>query len=194
MLLKASHSNGLRQQTVKRRIKSEQQRRTAMPKQPNLKIYRQNRQNLMMRAVPGAIEVYIPYQLDETHRLVQDFIKKGLAQIGNKLPAIPSEKTSREAIEAMFYDYALRLNVKASRVQFRDMRRKWGSCSSKGTITLNTRLTWLEPDLAEYIVCHELAHLIELNHSKAYWAIVEKQMPDYKARIKRLRAAEKTLW
>ena len=165
-----------------------------MPQQPQVKIYRQNRQNMMMRAVPGAIEVYIPHQLDENHRLVQDFIKKGLAQLGNQLPMIPEEKTPRQSIESMVYEYAARLSVKASRIQFRDMRRKWGSCSSKGTITLNTRLTWLEPDLAEYIVCHELAHLIELNHSKAYWAIVEKQMPDYKARIKRLRAAEKLLW
>jgi predicted metal-dependent hydrolase len=161
---------------------------------PELKIYRQKRRNMMMRAVPGAIEVYIPHQLDENHKLVREFISKGLEQLGETLPSIPEEKTSRDAIEAMVYHYAERLGVKASRIQFRDMRRKWGSCSSKGTVTLNTRLGWLEPDLAEYIVCHELAHLIELNHSKAFWAIVERQMPDYKARIKALRAAEKSLW
>jgi predicted metal-dependent hydrolase len=161
---------------------------------PELKIYRQNRDNMMMRAVPGAIEVYIPHQLTKRHKLVREFIKKGLEQLGDKMPAMPEEKTSRDAIMAMVDEYTSRLAVKASRIQFRDMRRKWGSCSSKGTITLNTRLSWLEPALAEYIVCHELAHLIELNHSKAFWAILDQHMPDYKLRIKALRAAEKSLW
>lgn len=160
---------------------------------PEVKIYRQNRHNLMMRPVPGAIEVYIPHQLSKEDPLVQDFIAQGLKKIGDNVPEIPAEVTSKKVIKVMVKDYAKRLNVKASRVQFRDMRRKWGSCSSKGTVTLNSRLTWLEADLAEYIVCHELAHLIELNHSKKFWAIVEQHMPDYKARLKELRRVERTL-
>ena len=160
---------------------------------PEIKIYRQNRRNLMMRPVPGAVEVYIPHQLSEDDPDVQDFIAKGLKKFGDNIPEIPPEVTSQKAIKAMVKDYVKRMEVNASRVQFRDMRRKWGSCSSKGTVTLNSRLTWLEADLAEYIVCHELAHLIELNHSKKFWAIVEQHMPDYKARIKELRRVEKTL-
>lgn len=160
---------------------------------PEIKIYRQNRRNLMMRPTVGALEVYIPYQLTKNDKLVQDFIAQGIAKFGDNVPEIPADITSRKAIKVMVKDYAKRLGVKASRVQFRDMRRKWGSCSSKGTITLNTRLTWLHADLAEYIVCHELAHLIELNHSKKFWAIVEQHMPDYKARLKELRRTEKTL-
>lgn len=160
---------------------------------PEIKIYRQNRRNFMMRPVPGCVEVYIPYQFQEDDRVVQDFITEGLHQIGDKIPEIPPEQTSRTVIKAMVKDYAKRMNVKATRVQFRDMRRKWGSCSSKGTVTLNARLTWLAPHLAEYIVCHELAHLIELNHSRSYWAILQKHMPDYKDRLKELREVEKTL-
>lgn len=160
---------------------------------PEIKIYRQRRATLMMRPVPGAIEVYIPYQLKENDRVVKDFIAKGLRKFGDNIPDIPPEVTSKQTIKRMVKDYAERMTVKASRVQFRDMRRKWGSCSSKGTVTLNSRLTWLEADLAEYIVCHELAHLIELNHSKKFWAIVEQHMPDYKARLKELRRVEKTL-
>lgn len=160
---------------------------------PDIKIYRQNRRNLMMRPTVGAIEVYIPYQLNLDDKLVQDFIAEGIAKFGDNVPEIPADKTSRESIKAMVKDYAKRLDVKATRVQFRDMRRKWGSCSSKGTVTLNSRLTWLDPDLVEYIVCHELAHLIELNHSKKFWAIVEQHMPDYKARLDNLRRTEKTL-
>lgn len=160
---------------------------------PEIKIYRQNRANLMMRPTVGALEVYIPYQLSEDDKLVQDFIAKGVEKFADAIPDIPPDVTSRKTIKAMVKDYAQRLNVKASRVQFRDMRRKWGSCSSKGTVTLNSRLTWLEPDLVEYIVCHELAHLIELNHSKKFWAILAHHMPDYKARLQELRRIEKTL-
>jgi predicted metal-dependent hydrolase len=160
----------------------------------DIKIYRQNRRNLMMRPVPGAIEVFIPYQLNEQDPLVQDFIAKGLAKFEDIVPELPPEITSKEAICTTVKDYARRIGVEATRVQFRDMRRKWGSCSSRGTVTLNSRLTWLDPHLVEYIVCHELAHLIELNHSKKFWAIVQQYMPDYKKRMKELRRVEKTLW
>ena len=161
---------------------------------PSVKVYRQPRQSMMMRLVPGTVEVYIPYQLHEKDRIVQEFIANGLAQIGDEFPENPPEKTSKEAIFKMLDEYALRLGVQPRRVQFRDMRRKWGSCSSRGTVTLNTRLLWLEPDLAGYIVCHELAHLIELNHSKAFWSLVAEHMPDYKERIRCLRDVEKALW
>ncbi|MEO1289912.1 MAG: YgjP-like metallopeptidase domain-containing protein, partial [Chloroflexota bacterium] len=121
------------------------------------------------------------------------FIEEGLRKLGDDVPPMPEDKTDRATIKAMVKDYAQRMEVKATRVQFRDMRRKWGSCSSKGTVTLNSRLTWLDAELAEYIVCHELAHLKELNHSKKFWHVVETYMPDYDARRKRLREIEKTL-
>jgi len=159
-----------------------------------VKIYRQKRRSLMMRAVPGAIEVYIPHQLNENDRTVQQFIAKGLRKIGDDVPDLPAEKTSRRQILAMVEDYATRLKVNPTRVQFRDMRRKWGSCSSKGTVTLNTRLMWLEMPLAAYVVCHELAHLIELNHSKKFWELMAFHMPDYRVRMRELRQIEPALW
>jgi hypothetical protein len=196
-MTKGSHSNGLRRLSVKRKIQSDMLRqlfRKIMPKQPELKIIRQYRSKLLMRVVPGAIEVYIPHRLTANHRVVKEFIQEGLKELSSLVPEIPAEKTSRTLIEAMLVDYMARMQVKANKIQFRDMRRKWGSCSSKGTITLSTRLSWLDPEIVEYIVCHELAHLIQLDHSAAFWAIVEKYMPDYKARLQDLRAAEKILW
>lgn len=148
----------------------------------------------MMRVVPGMVEVYIPHYLQENDSRVEKFIERGMEKLGGKVPDIPPEKTSRADIMAMVEEYSERMGVKPTRVQLRDMRRKWGSCSSKGTVTLNTRLTWLEHDIAEYVVCHELAHLIELNHSRRFWDIVAQHMPDYEARLKKLRAVEKTLW
>lgn len=56
----------------------------------------------------------------------------------------------------------------------------WGSCSNSGNINLSTRLLFAPPDVIDYVIVHELAHLIELNHSSRFWAQVEKAMPNYK--------------
>jgi predicted metal-dependent hydrolase len=157
-------------------------------------VIRQNRQTLMMRALPGVVEVYIPFRLSEEDAIVRDFIAHGMKKLGGKLPQIPQIQTPRTVIEALLAQYTVQMNVAPARVQFRNMLRKWGSCSSKGTVTLNLRLTWLPQPLVEYIVCHELAHLIELNHSTRFWAIVEHYLPDYRHRQQQLRQLERTLW
>ena len=59
----------------------------------------------------------------------------------------------------------------------------WGSCSSKRNINLSTRLLFAPQDVIDYVIIHELAHLIEMNHSKRFWALVERAMPDYKEKI-----------
>jgi predicted metal-dependent hydrolase len=55
----------------------------------------------------------------------------------------------------------------------------WGSCSNSGNVNLSTRLLFAPPEVIDYVIIHELAHLIELNHSHRFWAQVEKAMPDY---------------
>lgn len=160
----------------------------------DVKIIRQHRRSMMMRVVPGAIEVYIPSKYDVGDKCVVQFIKKNLPKLQEHVLPEPDHKLTADDVLGMVDDYGARMGVKPARVSLRDMRRKWGSCSQLGTVTLNTRLFWLEAPLAEYIVCHELAHLIELNHSKAFWAVVAQYMPDYKARIHTLKAVEKGFW
>jgi predicted metal-dependent hydrolase len=58
-------------------------------------------------------------------------------------------------------------------------RSEWGSCNHKGEIRLNWRLVHLPPHLADYVVAHEVAHLVELNHSKRFWALVESLFPGH---------------
>jgi predicted metal-dependent hydrolase len=55
----------------------------------------------------------------------------------------------------------------------------WGSCSSKGNINLSTRLLFAPKEVIDYVIIHELAHLVELNHSRRFWLLVETVMPDY---------------
>jgi predicted metal-dependent hydrolase len=56
----------------------------------------------------------------------------------------------------------------------------WGSCSSKGNINLSSRLLFAPQEVLDYVIIHELAHLVEMNHSPRFWALVAAAMPDYK--------------
>jgi len=76
---------------------------------------------------------------------------------------------------------------KINKVFFKNHKSKWGSCSANGNINISTRLLFAPDDVLDYICIHELAHLIEHNHSDSFWALVEKVMPDYKEKEKWLK-------
>ena len=65
------------------------------------------------------------------------------------------------------------------RVAVRNQRSRWGSCSRRGTISLNWRLIQVPPFVCDYIIVHELMHLRQMNHSRRFWAEVERACPDY---------------
>ena len=71
------------------------------------------------------------------------------------------------------------LKEKIRRITVRSQRTRWGSCSRRGTVSLNWRLVQLSPSVSDYILLHELAHLRHLNHSDRFWAEVAKLCPDY---------------
>lgn len=75
-------------------------------------------------------------------------------------------------------------NLHYNRVTIRAQKTRWGSCSAKRNISLNYRLLFLDRALMEYILLHELAHTVHLNHSKAFWSLLESMMPDARQRDK----------
>lgn len=77
--------------------------------------------------------------------------------------------------------YGRQLGVDASRLGLSNARTRWGSCTSSGAIRLNWRLIKAPPAVIDYVVIHELAHILELNHSPAFWHIVSQACPDYAA-------------
>jgi predicted metal-dependent hydrolase len=79
--------------------------------------------------------------------------------------------------------YGLKYNT----ITIKDHKTKWGSCSKKGNLNFNYRIVFLPRRLAEYIVVHELCHLKELSHSRQYWRLVEKTLPNYKDLIRELK-------
>jgi len=86
--------------------------------------------------------------------------------------------------------YSPRLGVRPSRVTIRGQRSRWGSCSGKGTVSLNWRLMMVPGALADYVVVHELCHLRHMNHSAHFWAMVSGIIPDYRQRRHRLNALQ----
>jgi len=75
--------------------------------------------------------------------------------------------------------FASRVSALPPRVTLSNARTQWGSCNHKGEIRLHWRLIQLPPRLADYVIVHEVAHLIELNHSPRFWALVETLLPGH---------------
>lgn len=143
-----------------------------------------------MKLTPVGIVVFIPEWMHVDSPQVRDFIAAGLdrlAAAGHQLQPGEVQLTPDE-LRALVVEWAGRLGVTPSRVQLRAMYRKWGSCSTRGTITLNTALCYLSIELAEYVVLHELAHLIAFDHGRDFKALMTHHMPDWRERERALDA------
>ena len=92
-----------------------------------------------------------------------------------------------QIVKALFPAWQARMGVQARNVRFRDMKSRWGSCQVvTHDITLNARLVMVPPECVEYVVVHELCHIIVPNHSPAFHDAMSRFMPDWKARRKLL--------
>ena len=89
--------------------------------------------------------------------------------------------------------YAQRLGVAAPAVRLSNARTQWGSCHATGRVLLNWRLVHMPERLIDYVVAHEIAHLLEMNHSSRFWSLVEAVYPDCRAARRELNMLEKQL-
>ena len=76
--------------------------------------------------------------------------------------------------------FSKRIGVDYGRITIRNQKTRWGSCSSKGNLNFNCLLMLTPPEVIDYVVVHELCHRKEMNHSKKFWAEVEKVIPNYR--------------
>lgn len=98
---------------------------------------------------------------------------------------------SRRALERIrqrLGEHAPGIGVQFGRVTIRDQKSRWGSCSAKHNLNFNWKLIMAPPEALEYVVIHELCHLIEFNHSPRFWDLVKVRMPEYEAWKKWLKA------
>jgi hypothetical protein len=136
---------------------------------------------MVMKKTPLGLVVFIPDWMKPNSPQVRAFIEEGIAKLG--VPTIPQTEVSTvQELRALVKIWAKRLNVTPKRITFREMYRKWGSCSSKGNVSLNSALLRVPRELAEYVIMHELVHLRVFNHGKDFKAVMTAHMPDWKER------------
>ena len=75
--------------------------------------------------------------------------------------------------------YAARVGVQPGGMEVRDLGFRWGSCGKDGTVNLHWATILLPPSAVDYVIVHELSHLVEPNHTPEFWLRVERAMPDY---------------
>ncbi len=77
--------------------------------------------------------------------------------------------------------YASQIGRRVAQVSLRDTRSRWGSCTSDGSLMYSWRLIMAPPRVLDYVAAHEVAHMLEMNHSPRFWAVVERLFPHWQA-------------
>ncbi|MDX5413920.1 MAG: M48 family metallopeptidase, partial [Rhodobacterales bacterium] len=91
------------------------------------------------------------------------------------------KQAARDRLAAASDHYAARLGRGYTRLTLRDTRSRWGSCTADGGLMYSWRLVMAPPEVLAYVAAHEVAHLAEMNHSDAFWAVVTRLYGDYRA-------------
>tara|TARA_B100001939_G_C16856968_1_gene580062 strand:+ start:255 stop:686 length:432 start_codon:yes stop_codon:yes gene_type:complete len=101
------------------------------------------------------------------------------------------KEEARSRVLARLEHFNQHYQLEWNRVAIRNQRRCWGSCSSLKNLNFNYKIILLPPHLADYIIVHEMCHLVHLHHRQEFWDLVAEQVPDYKRRVAELRAIDK---
>jgi predicted metal-dependent hydrolase len=103
------------------------------------------------------------------------------------------KRSAFERLAPRLMHLARELNCPVARVSIRSQRTRWGSCSTRGTVSLNCSLLFLTSEVVRYLFVHELAHTKHMNHSASFWRVVEKFEPDYRRLDRHLLAGWRTV-
>ena len=98
------------------------------------------------------------------------------------------KRCAREYLSPRMMHWRERMGLEFSALRFRCAKRRWGSCNSKGVITFNPYMMKLDYEMIDYVIVHELAHLRHMNHSKEFYSLVKKYIPNYIVIEKKIKA------
>lgn len=178
----------------------------------NVKIIRSNRKTLAIQINPDLsvtvrAPMYAPQSdieriLREKEGWIQKHIEKIREQEAKRKEtqgeSVESEYLTNEEIKKLADKalqhipkrvsyFAKQIGVTYRKITIRNQKTRWGSCSSKGNLNFNCLLMLTPPEVIDYVVVHELCHRKEMNHLGAFWAEIEKVIPDYKEQVKWLK-------
>lgn len=168
-------------------------------------VTRKNIKNVSMRvqAPDGRIEVSAPYRATDGY--IADFVRSKASWVARQRahiaesPMVSAENAApeqvkewRKIVEAcarvLVEAWEPIMGVKADKLTYRNMKSRWGSCQpSTGRICLNVRLALYPPECLEYVVVHELCHLLERGHGPRFRSLMDAFLPDWRERRAKLR-------
>lgn len=109
---------------------------------------------------------------------VNNLSKKSQSKIKQQIDDF-LKKTAAKYIATRTQILSKKMGISYQRISLREQSSRWGSCSSRGNLNFNWRLVHYPPAIIDYVIIHELAHRLEMNHSKKFWAIVKKHDSEY---------------
>jgi predicted metal-dependent hydrolase len=126
--------------------------------------------------IDEAIAQHLPWLERQLAKAVEPVL--GLDRLW--LTEAEGRREARERITLIAQSEAMALGVRYTRITLRDQRSRWGSCSANGALSFNWRLVLAPHDVLDYVVVHEVCHLVELNHGRAFWRLVERRRPAFR--------------
>ena len=104
---------------------------------------------------------------------------------------LEKKELTRALVTDRLFHFNQHYQLQWRRVAVRNQRSRWGSCSSLKNLNFNYKILFLPPHLQDYIVVHEMCHLVELNHGKQFWKLVEQVIPHYLQCVHELRVIDR---
>jgi predicted metal-dependent hydrolase len=130
-----------------------------------------------LRLTRGRLEVSIPAGLDAEHHAA--YVRAAMLDWYRRRAA--------DRLRPLAATWSERMGVQLGRVHVRDQAKRWGSCDHAGNLRLNWRIVQAPKRLIEYVVAHEIVHVLHADHGRTFWAALGRVMPDYEARRDELR-------
>ncbi|MBU0614296.1 M48 family metallopeptidase [Patescibacteria group bacterium] len=90
------------------------------------------------------------------------------------------KQTALDFVRGKVSEWNSLLKLPVNTIRVKNHKTKWGSCSNKNNLNFNYKILFLPREMQDYIIVHELCHLKEMNHSKRFWELVERYLPDYR--------------
>ena len=172
----------------------------------NYTVKRSARRTIGLEITPQC-EIIVRAPKKMSDKVIAEFVEKYRGWIDKKLPVAEKRaeknrgisdreeelrQAARKTIPPLVEKYSEIMGLNPTSVKITSAEKRFGSCSGKNGLCFSWRLMAYPTAAVEYVVVHELAHLREMNHSPRFYAVVERAMPDWRARADAVRAFERT--
>ncbi len=154
--------------------------------------------------IKADLEVYARVPRETADRQIKEMVSKYERWISRKYQEaereaaqsqassrpLPTEEEKKEILDRIagrVRHYEKIMGLSCNRITVKNQKTRWGSCSNKKNLNFNYKLAYMPEKILDYVVVHELAHLRQMNHSREFWSLVERYLPDYRERRKWLK-------